>query len=661
MARTVLEASEIGEKARRDLLLLLEGVRGKKNLVIEKGLAGTLGLFVKFSTLQEYGVDKVFFLENDNVDSSQKNIVFLARSDNLNEVHAIASQIKRLRQSGQTEHEISIFWVPRRTLVSDQILEEEGALGDVNVSEYPLYFVPVAEDILSLELENSFRDLYLRKDPTCIFTAAKALMLLQQHHGLFPRITGKGNNAKRLADLLMRMRSELTASSDFRPSGAGYELTPSNTIESLIIIDREVDFPSALLTQLTYEGLVDECFGIESNQIEVDSSVVGTASNTTSQGSSSGPGSASQPLRKKIILDGTESLFKSIRDTNFAVVPQVLNSVARRLQNTYENRPTASKTTAELREFVSKLPSYQSEQTSLKLHTNIAEEIQKFTQSEIFTRILEVQQTVAEELDPTSQHDTIDELISRAISLPTVLRLLCLESTMCNGLRPRDLDAFKRAILHAYGPQHLLTLSRLEKMGLLSTRSGSAFTPAPLSKSGSGTNYSYVRKALHLYMREVNEAKPDDIAYVYSGPVPLSVRLVQCVLQKQYLASLSNKHPGATNAAASGATALSQGWRPFEEAVKQIKGATFDEVQRGEEKAVRAKQILNGSGSTEGKTVLVFYLGGISRAEVAALRFVGKRLVDEGRRRNLVICTTGMVSGNDMMKAAIAERDFGGR
>lgn len=65
-------------------------VRGKKNLVIEKSLAGPLGLFVKFSTLQEYGVDRVFFLENDNVDSSQKNVFFLARGEKAKVVSAVA-------------------------------------------------------------------------------------------------------------------------------------------------------------------------------------------------------------------------------------------------------------------------------------------------------------------------------------------------------------------------------------------------------------------------------------------------------------------------------------------------------------------------------------------------------------------------------------------
>jgi vacuolar protein sorting-associated protein 33A len=65
-------------------------VRGKKNLVLEKALAGSLNLLVKFSTLQEYGVDKPFFLENDNVDSSQRNVVFLVRGEKAKTVNRVA-------------------------------------------------------------------------------------------------------------------------------------------------------------------------------------------------------------------------------------------------------------------------------------------------------------------------------------------------------------------------------------------------------------------------------------------------------------------------------------------------------------------------------------------------------------------------------------------
>ncbi|EON62084.1 hypothetical protein W97_01303 [Coniosporium apollinis CBS 100218] len=651
-----LNTQDIAEKARRDLLQLLEGVRGKKNLVLEKSLADTLSLIVKTSTLREYGVDKFYFLENDNVDSSQRNVVFLARGEKAKTVIAIAEQINRLRRSGQVDHEFSIFWIPRRTLVSNQILEEAGVLGEVNIAEYALYFIPLADDLLSMELDDAFSDLYLRRDPTATFLAAKALMLMQQRHGLFPRIIGKGDNAKRLADLLLRMRSEVTAGDASYSNGASsLGLTPSSSIESLIIIDREVDLPTVLLTQLTYEGLIDEIFGIKANQTEVDSSIVGATPAQAPQVSSAS--SSTPALKRKIQLDSSDTLYSTLQDSNFAIVGSLLNKVARRLQSSYESRHVASKSTAELREFVAKLPGYQAEQASLKIHTALAEEIIKHTRSDIFSRILEVQQNLAAGADPTSQHDSIDELISRALPLPTVLRLLCLESCVSGGLKRGDLETFKRAILHGYGHQHLLTLSGLEKLGLLTMQAGGLGRPA--AKPGTVTNYSAVRKNLHLIVDEVNESEPDDIAYVFSGYAPLSVRLVQCILQKQYLASLGSSR--ATAAAAPPPQSAAQGWRPFEDVVKQVKGATFDEAQTGEEKAVRARQALNGSGGGESrKTVVVFFLGGVCRAEVAALRFVAKRLKEEGVGRRVVIATTGMVSGDGVVGAAIEKKTFGG-
>ncbi|KAF2132826.1 vacuolar sorting protein-like protein [Dothidotthia symphoricarpi CBS 119687] len=648
---TPFNATEITEKARRDLLLLLEGIRGKKNLVLEKALAGPLNLLVKFSTLQEYGVDKPFFLENDNVDASQRNIVFLARGEKAKTVMAVADQIKRIRRDSQIEHEFSIFWVPRRTIVSDQLLEGAGVLGEASVSEWPLFFVPLADDVLSLELDDTVADLYLRKDPTSIYLAAKALMLQQQKHGLFPRIIGKGDNGKRLADLLIRMRTEVTAGESPSSTGPSFlGLTPSSTIDSLIIIDREVDFPTVLLTQLTYEGLIDEVFNISANQTEIDSSIVGGAAPQPGQ-----TGSASTSMKRKILIDSKDSLYATLGDANFAIVGNLLNKAARRLQSTTERNSLAQKSTSELRDFVAKLPGYQAEQASLKLHTSLAEEIIKYTRSDIFTRTLEVQQNIMSGADPTTQHDTITELINRDVPLPTILRLLCLESTTNAGIRPKDLESFKKSILQAYGPQHMLTLSALEKTGLLAPRGGLALNSTV--KPGSVSNYTPLRKALRLWDDDVNESAPNDISYTFSGYAPLSVRLVQSIVQKQSLANIV-KPPLNPQA-----NPLAQGLRIFDDATKYVRGATFDEVQTGDQKALKARNMLNGSHADANKTVVVFFLGGVTRAEIAALRFVGGKLKEvggEGRGSRIVVCTTGIVKGEGLVGSAIETAKFTG-
>ncbi|KAL8722741.1 MAG: hypothetical protein Q9181_007425, partial [Wetmoreana brouardii] len=639
-----IDTEPIKEELRKDLLNLLEGVRGKKNLVVEQSLAGPIGLFVTFSTLQDYGVDKVFFLENGNLDTSQKNVVFLAVGEKASQCIAIAGgvpslhadiplrleQIKRLQQNSNIEHAFSVIWVPRRTLVSDRILEEAAVLGDISVEELPLHFVPLGQDVLSLGYDDAFGDLYLRKDPTSIFLAAKALMPIEHKYGLFPRIIGKGDNARRLMELLIRMRSEAAAEETTAASRLG--MMPSAIIESLIIIDREVDMVTPLLTQLTYEGLIDEIFGIKNNQAEIDTSIIGQVSSQQPKAQSGAP--QQQSLTRKIQLDSSDKLYDQLRDANFAIVAPLLNKIARRLAGEYESRHTA-KSTSELREFVNKLPGYQAEQQSLKTHTNLTEKVLEHTQSDTFNRVLEIQQNLVSGIDPSTQHDKIEELIARDIPLSTILRLLCLESTVSGGLRPKDLDSFKRQILHAYGYQHVLTLHNLEKMGLLVARTAANPFYIPVGGGGANeskiTNYNALRKSLRLIVDEVNEQDPNDIAYVYSGYAPLSVRLVQSIIQKQHLLSLTARGSSVSNDTTSHSSA--QGWQGFEDVLRNVKGETFNKVQKGEEAAVKARHMLTGSGKE--KTVVVMFLGGITRTEIAALRFLGKSLA-EGKRRVLI-------------------------
>lgn len=586
-------------------------------------------------------------------------------------------QIKRLQRESQSGHEFHVFWVPRRTLVSDKLLEEAGVLGDVNVAELPLYFFPLERDVLSLELENSFQDLFLFKDTTPTFLMAKALMGIQSKHGLFPRVIGKGDNAKRVAELLTRMRQEILAGED-ASEGTRSGLTPSNTIESVIIIDREVDFVTPLLTQLTYEGLIDEVWGIQNNQTDVDSTIVGAPPQAASQSTASAtPPAGATSRKRKIQLDSSDKLYEGLRDANFAIVGTLLNKVARRLQSDYDSRHT-SKTTAELKDFVKKLPGYQTEHQSLKVHTGLAEDIMKHTRKDQFSRMLEAQQNLAAGADPSSQNDAIEELIARDVPLRDILRLLCIYSCISGGIKSKDFDQFRRLVLEGYGYQHILTLHNLEKLQLFLSRASPMASMIPMPGSGtatgSKTNYTYLRKQLRLIVDEVNEHDPNDIAYVYSGYAPLSIRLVQCILQKQYLLSITRGSgaTGAGTASSSGAP----GWRGFEEAIKHVRGQAFDELQKGEDKAVKARALLSGGGDK--KTVFVVFVGGITFTEIAALRFIAKK--EEGRfwvhslvvvvlssrltniaslaRRNIVICTTSIISGNKMMDAAVEGNTF---
>ncbi len=479
-------------------------------------------------------------------------------------------------------------------------------------------------------------------------------MHIQQRHGLFPRILGKGDNARKLANLLLRGRKELDADE----AATQYTSLPSTSIEQLIIIDRNVDFATVMLTQLTYEGLIDELVGVKHNRAEVDSSVIGpTPQQRPQTGSSSiAPSPAvKQGLKRKIQLDSSDTLFEQLRSSNFALIGPHLSKIARRLESDYEGRHNAREI-SELRDFVNKLPTFQQEHQSLAIHTNLADDLTKHTRSDTFNRELEVQQNIAAGTDPVYQHDTIEELISRDSPLATILRLLCLESTIAGGLRAKDLDTFRRQILHAYGFQHLLTLDKLESMELLQPRTSASALLLPVGGGtgqpdrGTKTNYAYLRKELRLIVDEYNEQDPGDVAYVYSGYAPLSIRIVQCILQKQYLQTL-HKSPLPL-------TPSSTGWTGFEDILKSARGPTFNLVQKPtDEKAAKAKAALAGTGGW--KTIFVMFVGGITFTEIAALRFVGRKMEEAGQRKKIVICATGIISGRSVMEGVIEKSNLG--
>ena len=59
-------------------------------------------------------------------------------------------------------------------------------------------------------------------------------------------------NPQQVTDMILRMRREM----------AGTERLISPQIDCLLLLDRNVDLLTPLMTQLTYEGLIDEIYGI---------------------------------------------------------------------------------------------------------------------------------------------------------------------------------------------------------------------------------------------------------------------------------------------------------------------------------------------------------------------------------------------------------------
>lgn len=104
------------------------------------------------------------------------------------------------------------------------------------------------------------QELSLENDPTCLHQITQALMTIQKEFGVIPRVSGKGTGAKIVWDLMNKMSRELTSRGDKKV------FCQPSQIDQLLLIDRSVDLITPLATQLTYEGLIDEMFGINNSK-----------------------------------------------------------------------------------------------------------------------------------------------------------------------------------------------------------------------------------------------------------------------------------------------------------------------------------------------------------------------------------------------------------
>lgn len=348
-------------------------------MVLDQQLSGPLSLVVEFSALREQGgVDKVYHLLDSDLETECDCIIYLCRPDPQH-MYSIARHIKQHQQQSKRLN----YWLylcPRRTVVCERVLEEEGVYGDLIIGDCQLDLIPFDTDLLSFEYPNAFRELYLEGDYSCLAPIASYLMKLQAVYGIIPKIYAKGRYSKMLMEMLTRLKREAELE----------ERLIYPEIENLIIIDRDIDLITPLLNQLTFEGCLDEQLsgGINATFLDVDNSITG------------------QPDKRKIALNSSDALFARLRNENFSQIGQLLNQTAARINSNYQERH-AAQTVGALKDFVSKLGALQQEHQSLRLctvlyyvtylvillDTNLAEFITKNKFTPEFIRNLEAQQS----------------------------------------------------------------------------------------------------------------------------------------------------------------------------------------------------------------------------------------------------------------------------
>ncbi|RVW39032.1 Vacuolar protein-sorting-associated protein 33-like [Vitis vinifera] len=291
-----------------------------------------------------------------------------------------------------------------------------------------------------------------------------------------------------------------------------------------------------------------------------------------------------------------DKLFKEIRDLNFEVVVQVLRQKATSMKQDYTEMTTTTQTVSELKDFVKKLNSL----PEITRHINLAQHLSAFTSKPSFLGRLDMEHTIVE----AQSYDM-------------------------------------RELLHSYGFEHMATLNNLEKAGLL-------------KKQETKSNWLTIKRALQLVVEDTDTTNPNDIAYVFSGYAPLSIRLVQ--------------------------QAVRSGWRPIEEILKLLPGPHSETKRSGFASSQSIDNLAGAPASidkvTDGRRslVLVVFIGGLDSSwvyiyiEVLAFQQIKNFLTiengevgrvgvvvegGEGMAYDLIVGTTKIVGGHSLTETFI--------
>ncbi|KAH0979957.1 hypothetical protein GBA52_007134 [Prunus armeniaca] len=578
-----LNLNSLREQSQKELVNILKNIRGKKCLVIDPKLSGSLSSIIQTAILKEHGIE-LRHLSVDPIQTDCSKLVYLVRSE-LSLMRFISSHVHNDTSKG-LQREYYVYFVPRRSVACEKILEEEKVHNLLTIGEYPLYFVPLDEDVLSFELDLAYKECLVDGDTSSLWHIAKAIHKLEFSFGVIPNVRAKGKSSVRVADILNRMQAE-------EPVNSPDMVVPE--INTLILLDREVDMVTPMCSQLTYEGLLDEFLHINNGAVELDASVMGVQQ---------------EGKKIKVPLNSSDKLFKEIRDLNFEVVGQILRQKATSMKQDYTEVTTNNQTVSELKDFVKKLNSL----PEMTRHINLAQHLSTFTSKPSFLGQLDMEHTIIEAQSYDICFEYIEEMIHKQEPLVNVLRLLILFSITNSGLPKKNFDYLRRELLHSYGFEHMVTLNSLEKAGLV-------------KKQESKSNWLTVKRALQLVVEDTDTANPNDIAYVFSGYAPLSIRLVQ--------------------------HAVRSGWRPIEEILKLLPGP-HSETKRGRFSSSPSLDTLQGPSANVDKRslVLVVFIGGVTFAEISALRFLSAQ---EGMAYDLIIGTTKIASGRTFTETFVGK------
>jgi len=544
-------------------------------------------VFIEYTN--EYSTSKGIILE-------EQMLIFVIEPTNENIDNVIF--INTMLNGTVKTIDINIIFIPAETPKIIEYLIEMNNINAFGLYSFSVDIIPIDHDLLSLDNDESFREIYIDKNNSSIDQLANILLKLEVAFGKVKHKYIKGNNAKLFCELLSNKEEE-------------HNIKSTDETFGMIVLDRSVDFITPFLTNLTFEGLIDDCYGINKGQIKVKRKLFKTSFTSDDK--------KIKPEHDMIYpLNSDENEFYcNLRCFHYLTVNKYLLGISKRLDELKKNKDNI-RLTSELNDALLEINKMITYNTYIKDSNFMINEIFKIVADADY---LIKENSILHGVSQTNSQLFYDDYMTDKKDLNKILSLMILESLTHNGIE--KYAEIKKDILAVYGYQNLFLLRNLETLEWLKEKE-----KIPLKKMFK-TNYQQINEKLNLYTEDFQLGKTDNLSYVHQGYCPISLRLIEKVGEG--------------------------GWSEIKDILQLIPGETS--FPNNESEISNPKDELN--------TIFLVFLGGITYTEIEGIRYLNRKYkqyydssnLENKTRKQFIIITTQILKTNKLLNSL--GKDFG--
>ena len=496
-----IELSIFKEHVENNLLNILDSLpKTEKRLVYEESCLPKLLFFTTREKLISKKVQKDFIKLKSGILMAGCSVIVYIIPPKKECLEIINNHIEgNNKKTDENNEEIKnkieyhVIFFPKINLECENYLKDSYNYACFNKHNLNMDIYPLDYEILSLELNQSFHELYAINNYNSIFLLNRAII---KYETVFGKIKYKyylGSLGKKLKDLLEE--EEKNANLDEEQSTL-----------ACVLLDRSIDMITPLITNNIYEALLDDNFNINLNEINVPIKMLDSNSkNNTIQ---------------TIDLSKKDKFYTNIKDYGFNQIRSYLPSRLQEQNKILEESKKRTTDLVKIQEDLKNLTKVKEERTSLTNHINLADYIGKKERYPLSRFYYTYEQGLLYGTVPEKFFEFIFDEIRKKSEEYDILKIICLYSIINSGYKNKIYDQLRKEFFLVYGFQELFLWRNLEKLGILKAADNKSI-------------YQTILKKLNLINEEQFESKEQkDISYIYNGFCPIILKLLEKMLEK---------------------------------------------------------------------------------------------------------------------------------